>query len=138
MIAGVPPIRAKKARYFEDARLTERVLPAPALNKLRHKSKADDWSTLPLPPRIESADTEKNNEETTNDGSDDDPIGAGFRQQAELDEKQTVEKKELMTDEFTANSSKDQEDRGVRLQRSDQFMQKTARQVAFDRGDGMM
>jgi type IV secretion system protein VirD4 len=138
MIAGVPPIRAKKARYFEDARLTERVLPAPAMNKLQHKSKADDWSTLPLPPRIESADKEKNHEETTNDGSDDDPIGAGFRQQAELDEKQTVEKKEPMTDEFTADSSKDQEDRGVRLQRSDQLMQKTARQVAFDRGDGMM
>ena len=29
MVAGVPPIRAKKARYFEDWRLAERILPAP-------------------------------------------------------------------------------------------------------------
>ena len=29
MLAGTPPIRAKKARYFEDKRLTERVLPPP-------------------------------------------------------------------------------------------------------------
>ncbi len=31
MIAGVPPIRAKKARYFEDKRLTERILPPPSM-----------------------------------------------------------------------------------------------------------
>ena len=29
MVAGVPPIRAKKARYFEDPRLAERILPPP-------------------------------------------------------------------------------------------------------------
>src|SRR5690606_23167205 len=33
MVAGTPPIRAKKARYFEDARFQERVLPPPALKK---------------------------------------------------------------------------------------------------------
>ena len=31
MVAGTPPIRAKKARYFEDKRLIERVLPPPKL-----------------------------------------------------------------------------------------------------------
>ena len=29
MVAGTPPIRAKKARYFEDRRFQERVLPPP-------------------------------------------------------------------------------------------------------------
>jgi type IV secretion system protein VirD4 len=29
LVSGVPPIRAKKARYYEDTRLTERVLPPP-------------------------------------------------------------------------------------------------------------
>ena len=29
MVAGAPPIRAKKARYFEDRRLAERILPTP-------------------------------------------------------------------------------------------------------------
>ncbi len=30
MVSGVHPIRAKKARYYEDARLQERILPPPA------------------------------------------------------------------------------------------------------------
>src|SRR6202042_2251235 len=30
LVSGVPPIRAKKARYFENPRLTERVLAPPA------------------------------------------------------------------------------------------------------------
>ena len=29
MVAGTPPIRAKKVRYYEDRRFTERVLPPP-------------------------------------------------------------------------------------------------------------
>ena len=33
MVAGTPPIRAKKARYYEDARLKERVLPPPDRQK---------------------------------------------------------------------------------------------------------
>ena len=31
MVAGTPPIRAEKARYFEDVRLQERILPPPEL-----------------------------------------------------------------------------------------------------------
>src|SRR6516164_3862189 len=31
MVAGTPPIRARKARYYEDARFKERILPPPAL-----------------------------------------------------------------------------------------------------------
>jgi type IV secretion system protein VirD4 len=30
MVAGTPPIRAKKARYFEDKRLSERILRRPS------------------------------------------------------------------------------------------------------------
>jgi type IV secretion system protein VirD4 len=29
LVAGVPPVRAKKARYYEDARFRERILPPP-------------------------------------------------------------------------------------------------------------
>jgi type IV secretion system protein VirD4 len=44
MISGVPPIRAKKLRYYEDANFTPRLGPppnAPTLPKLR----PDDWSS---------------------------------------------------------------------------------------------
>ena len=51
LVSGVPPIRAKKARYFEDPRLTERVLPPPKSGPLDRDGSAptDDWSRLPAP-----------------------------------------------------------------------------------------
>jgi type IV secretion system protein VirD4 len=51
LVSGVPPIRAKKVRYFEDARLTERVLPPPKSGPLDREGSAptDDWSRLPAP-----------------------------------------------------------------------------------------
>src|SRR3546814_13044785 len=52
MIAGTPPIRAKKARYFEDRRFQERILPPPALAKTAAAT-PDDWSKMPMPPRPE-------------------------------------------------------------------------------------
>jgi len=46
MIADTPPIRAKKARYFEDKRLAERVLPPPRLASKPQPPKSDGWSQL--------------------------------------------------------------------------------------------
>jgi Type IV secretory pathway, VirD4 components len=57
MVAGVPPIRAKKARYFEDWRLAERILPAPKHQERGIKPKPDDWSALaPVQPPASVAD----------------------------------------------------------------------------------
>ena len=50
MVAGTPPVRATKARYFEDARFRERILirrPNPGRRKKGRRWKprsADDWS----------------------------------------------------------------------------------------------
>src|SRR6202012_2372187 len=49
MVAGVPPIRAKKVRYFEDRRFKDRVLAPPAASGQRGTSSVDDWSLLPVP-----------------------------------------------------------------------------------------
>jgi type IV secretion system protein VirD4 len=46
MLAGTPPIRAKKARYYEDKRFTERVLPPPKLTVAARSSKPDNWTSL--------------------------------------------------------------------------------------------
>src|SRR3546814_4250721 len=48
MVAGTPPIRAKKARYYEDRRFQERIISPPNLVKPA-TARPDDWSTLPLP-----------------------------------------------------------------------------------------
>src|SRR3546814_11108343 len=50
MAAGTPPIRAKKARYYEDARFKERILPPPELARPA-EGRPDDWSRLPIPAR---------------------------------------------------------------------------------------
>ena len=54
MVAGIPPIRAKKARYYEDIRFNERILPPPALTELR-EARADDWTSRPSPAKSERA-----------------------------------------------------------------------------------
>ena len=52
MVSGIPPIRAQKARYYQDQRLTERVLPPP--KDMPQEPRPDDWSSLP--PNAPSAD----------------------------------------------------------------------------------
>jgi type IV secretion system protein VirD4 len=49
LLAGAPPIRAKKARYFEDPRLVRRLVPAPAGGRADAggSPRPDDWSHLP-------------------------------------------------------------------------------------------
>ena len=47
LVSGVPPIRAKKARYFEDPRLTERVLPPPNSSSLDREGRRTDGRLEP-------------------------------------------------------------------------------------------
>jgi type IV secretion system protein VirD4 len=54
MMAGCPPIRAKKARYYEDRRFKARVLPPPVPHGMSVRTRPDDWSSLPrrVPPAV--------------------------------------------------------------------------------------
>jgi type IV secretion system protein VirD4 len=56
LVSGLPPIRANKARFFEDERPASRVLPIPAstlpsagTSGDRSVNRADDWTDSPLP-----------------------------------------------------------------------------------------
>lgn len=44
MVAGLPPIRAKKARYYEDRRFVERILAPPDPSHCGHASRDSVWS----------------------------------------------------------------------------------------------
>src|SRR3546814_1378337 len=48
LVSGHRPIRAKQLRYYEDRRLTERVLTAPSMNedgcRALPAARADDWT----------------------------------------------------------------------------------------------
>src|SRR3546814_10903249 len=78
MVAGTPPIRAKKARYFEDARLQERILPPPELpSVLPTKPATDDWTSR----RIVAAD---HTTARAASGAEGDSDTAGIRREPEL------------------------------------------------------
>ena len=131
MIAGTPPIRAKKARYYEDERFKERLLPPPVLTTPK-QGRTDDWTTLPLPPRPELAEGSP-----APDSHDDDPTESERRQQPELNRVSPIEQKASAENEFEIGVVDDDEDNAVRNSRMTQIMQGVARQVTLDPADGM-
>jgi type IV secretion system protein VirD4 len=130
MVAGLAPIRAKKARYFEDRRLQERILPPPALTAPK-QARPDDWTTLPVPPRPRIAQPKPAPE------SDDDPTESERRRQPELSRVKPVEKKEAIENEFEIGLIDDDEDDAARNSRMNRLMQGVARQASLDPGEGM-
>ena len=131
MVAGTPPIRAKKARYFEDQRFQERVLPPPRLAQPA-AGRPDDWSALPLPsrPQLDAAARQDST-------SDDDSTGSERRQQPELTAVKPVERKAPIDNEFDLDGPDDADDDAARAGRLNQVMQGVARQVSLDPNDGM-
>lgn len=47
MVAGVQPIRAKKARYYQDPRMKSRLLPPPQTKAGAGQPRPDNWTGLP-------------------------------------------------------------------------------------------
>ena len=131
MIAGTPPIRAKKARYYEDERFKERLLPPPVLTTPK-QGRSDDWTTLPLPPRPQLAEARPAPE-----SHDDDPTESERRQQPELNRVSSIEQKPPIENEFEIGVLDDDEDDAVRNSRMTQIMQGVARQVTLDPADDM-
>ncbi|UHD46347.1 conjugal transfer protein TraG [Aureimonas altamirensis] len=132
MVAGTPPVRAKKARYFDDARFTERVLPPPVITAPEHV-RVDDWTALPVPvtPIFQPVDAEA--------GEDvDDPTGSEKRKQPELARAKPVEKTSPIPNEFDFDGGADDaDDDAVQNRRLASVMQSVARQVSMNHKDGM-
>jgi type IV secretion system protein VirD4 len=121
MAAGIHPVRAKKARYYEDARLNERLLPVPKTDASCQEPSPDDWSNLPLPlPIIIRADKKKPDEaakpetappsppaplpegdvgDEEEDGGDEDD-NSGVRREPELDRHMDIAPEPIRGNEF--------------------------------------
>ncbi|RUW36220.1 conjugal transfer protein TraG [Mesorhizobium sp. M1E.F.Ca.ET.041.01.1.1] len=130
MVAGTPPIRANKARYYEDVRFRERVLSPPELTRAE-KASACDWSSPPVLKRPEV-------DEAPGARGDEDPTGSERRLQPELNRARAFEKAAPIENEFEIGPVDDSDDDGaVRNRRLARLMQGVARQVSLDRDDGM-
>ncbi|OWZ92271.1 conjugal transfer protein TraG [Sinorhizobium sp. LM21] len=130
MVAGIPPIRAKKTRYYEDVRFRERVLSPPEL-KRPVTIGPDDWSSLPMPARPDELAA------TAASSDDEDTTNSERRLQPELNRVKPVDKKAPIEDEFEIEPPDDTDEDAVRNRRMVRQMQGVARQVSLDPNDGM-
>ena len=134
LISGVPPIRTKKARYFDDQRLTERVLAPPETTGRRGGAvPSDDWSQLPV-----SASAPPGREvNASGEARIDDPANAGIPREPELPEhEEIVPERANPTPEFVFGEE-DPDDDAVRARALRQQARGLARQAAMDPGDGI-
>ncbi|QVQ36591.1 conjugal transfer protein TraG [Pseudochrobactrum algeriensis] len=131
MVAGTPPIRAKKARYFEDGRLQERILPPPELpSSPTIEAVSDDWSSRIIPTKDSTAAAVGN-------AAEGDPSNAGIRCEPELPEHEEIvvtppppaQEFDLLDDEPDVNAAK------ARTMR--QRTRMIARQASMDPADGI-
>jgi len=132
LVSGVPPIRAKKARYYEDSSLSERVLPPPTVGKGSGITAPDDWSRLPVPAYSTGQQARSSVGEHI-----DDPANGGIRREPELPQhEEIVPAQEKATPEFTFGEEYPDDD-AVRARAMRQQISGLARQAAMDPGDGL-
>ena len=145
MVAGAPPIRAKKARYFEDRRLAERILPTPKQSEQTIIPKPDDWSALaPVHSSASVADASHGDEKASanvarTDGSaEDDPANAGLRREPGLERHKDIAPEPIKpaVNEFDPETDQ-RDDDAIRVRALVRNVRSIARQVSLDPGDGM-
>ncbi|WP_119390965.1 conjugal transfer protein TraG [Taklimakanibacter lacteus] len=143
MVAGVPPVRAKKARYYDDGRFKERLLPVPQNPKAGLAPKPDDWSGLkPVAATMPAGkDTAGPQAAHATDGvgkPEDDPANAGLRREPGLERHKDIapESAKPPANEFDPDT--DEPEREVVTNRAlARDMRLMARRIALDPGDGM-
>jgi type IV secretion system protein VirD4 len=135
LISGCPPIRAQKARYYEDRQLRERVLPPPKPkdHAVCHRP-ADDWSKRPLPAGLLAGHERARGDRTQ---PADDPANGGIRREPELPEhEEVVPERTPPVPEF-AFSDEEPDDEVQRASVLRRQVSNVARQAAMDPGDGI-
>jgi type IV secretion system protein VirD4 len=138
LVSGTPPIRAHKARYYEDIRLKSRVLRPPALTTAsggtygdRLATQADDWTSLALPDPSAAAAGES----VAGSLADDDPANGGIRREPELPEHEAIVSEQPKPAPDFALVEDEPDDDAVRAKVLNQNFRTVARQAALDPAD---
>ena len=134
LVSGCPPIRARKARYFEDKRLTERVLPPPQVTKARSLGALDDWTELPA---LKVTWASKRSKEAGEGQPLEDPANGGLRREPELPQHEDIVPEPAKSPpEFVFGEEEGDED-AVRARALRAIARGLARQAAMDPADGI-
>lgn len=136
LVSGCPPIRAKKARHFEDPRLKERVLPPPPLaTASRGGEPCDDWHRMGLLPL--AGDAGKGTAELAAAESASDPANGGIRREPELPEHEDIAPQPIDPRTEFRFGDEDSDDDAVRARALRRQARSLARQAAMDPNDGI-
>ncbi|WP_281825008.1 conjugal transfer protein TraG [Jannaschia rubra] len=142
LVSGAPPIRATKARYFEDPQLQRRILapPDPAQGKRDSNLPADDWASRPTIAAVRAQAAAPADAEEAGTGEKD----GGIRRAPDLPVEvalspEDVQAREEFDFDETAPADDADEDavRAKALRRERQRFTAVARQAALDPGDGI-
>lgn len=148
MVAGVPPIRAKKARYFQDRRFVERLLTPPDARSLATNiAPPDDWTQMkpveppPVPPAPLALPSPPppDEEKEAKPPADSDPANAGIRREPDLPEHEDIDPKPKPVRpqrEFDFDDGEEQEDAAHNKRLNDR-MRGIARNASLDPDDGI-
>ena len=131
MVSGCPPIRAKKARYYEDPELKARILPPP---KLAHSSPPMTAPRLSSPSAQDNWNGDLTTSATT---AVEDPANSGIRREPELPEHEEVApERPRPAQEFESpDDESDADSEGIRL--FERSARGVARQASLDPADDL-
>ena len=128
LISGCPPIRAKKARYYEDRRLQARILPPPALAEPSDRSRPSsskpnsDWvGPIAATPPTQSED----------------PDNAGLRREPDLPEHEEIVSAPAKSSAEFELAEDEPDDDVQRLRMLQRQARAVARQATLDPADDM-
>jgi type IV secretion system protein VirD4 len=133
LVSGTPPIRARKARYFEDRRLVNRVRPPPSraaigVGSLK-QGDDDDWMALPIPASAPREDGPQR--------ADDDGANSGIRREPTLPEHEAIALEGSEVSAPVANVDDQSNEASVRSAAIRHRLRSVVRQAAMDPDDGM-
>jgi type IV secretion system protein VirD4 len=132
LVSGSPPIRAKKVRYYEDRRLTERVVALPApVRQATDQTCRDDWSTLPSPPIAQNA------QPIGAPAASRDPANAGIRQEPGLPRHEEIAPAPNEVAQEFAFTTEESDDKAARAELMRLQARGLARQAVMDPNDGL-
>jgi type IV secretion system protein VirD4 len=127
LVSGCQPIRAKKARYYEDAELKSRILPPPRLS-----SRDVAPGTAGLQPTPEGDWTD-----AIVAASVEDPANAGIRREPELPEHEEIAPEPRKAINEFEPIEEDGDDEPQRRRIMQRTMGAVARQISLDTADDM-
>jgi type IV secretion system protein VirD4 len=131
LVSGCHPIRAKKARYYEDGELKARILPPPRLSQPGARSHGvdspppahvDDWAGAIVAAPVRATD---------------DPANAGIRREPELPEHEDIAPEPAKPVQEFEPVEEESDDDAPRLRAFQRNARTVARQVSLDPADDM-